>query len=127
MKHLLAYKGFCRFTKQWDVITLAQNSTVLRVKDGPVMSDSMHIDSNGRYQGTVIRQHSCLLPWSTAHTEDPIKIMTAGTAGDSFAFSLPQKFHKVPQFHVHYHNTIQQCILVDDSVYAELKRIGITT
>lgn len=129
MKYLLTYKGFCKFIKEWEVLTDPHdlNNTVIQLQKGPglIGSDTIHVDKNGGYTGTVHRIGiSCFV---SKIVENPIKITLAGTAGDSFTFSLPQKFHSIPQYHIHYENTIQQCILVNDIIYEELKHIGITS
>lgn len=127
MKYLLSYKGFCRFIREWEVLTDNHdlNNTVIRLRKGAgLMSNPIKVDKHGGYNGIIHRTGtSCFV----SNIDDPIKIILAGTAGDSFSFSLPQKFHSVPQYHIHYRNTIQQCILVNDIIYTELKRIGIAS
>lgn len=133
MKYLLSYTGFCRFAKEWEVhgdprdledkvFYLQHSNNSIRLKSG-----LMSRDSNGNYEGEVfpIQGLSCLfLPLGTTGG-GPIKLVSSDTAGKSFTYSLPAKYHTLKQYHIHYGNKVKQCIMVNDVILADLERIGI--
>lgn len=131
MKYLLAYKGFCKFIKEWEVLSdpsdLQDSIIQLQRGQGLIGSHPIKIDDKGIYHGEIHEIklfQSCYKP--PPFSAVSITIAPAGVAGDSFAFSLPIKFHKLKQYHVHYKDTIHQCIMVNENIYRELKTIGLT-
>jgi len=124
MKYLLSFKGFCSFVKEWEVLS-GRTDTVIRMQQGHglISSNPITISDDGVYRGAIHRIKVGFL--TTKVVADNIVINPAGKAGDSFTFSLPLKYHLIPQYHVHYMGRISQCILVNDSIYHELRRVGI--
>lgn len=123
MKYLLAFKGFCSFIKEWEFIPLSD--TIIRIQRGHglIGSNPITVDKDGVYRGEI---YKIKVGYFTTKVEaDNIIVYPAGIAGDSFTFSLPLKFHQLPQYHVHYMGHIKQCILVNDSIYDELRRVGL--
>jgi hypothetical protein len=89
-----------------------------------IASTPMLMNSDGNYEGVVHRIQSCLRVFGKL-TEEPITISSAGTAGDSFVFSLPQKYHTLQQYHIHYRGSVTHAIMVNEEQYKELKNVRI--
>lgn len=131
MKYLLAYKGFCKFSKEWEVETDQQDlqNLVIKLRKGLglISSNTMQLEQHDSYEGYFGEVYRLSDACFGNVVAEPISIIGAGTAGDSFTFSLPVKYHTLPQYHVAYRGKILQCVLVNEIIYRELKDIGIAS
>jgi hypothetical protein len=126
MKHLLTYNGFCKFTKEWEVIEYANDVIKLRRGDGLVESTQMK-KTNDEYHGTVsCIKSSCFNLYYNVN-DALITLAECGEAGDSFVYSLPTKYFHHIQYHITFDDKIKQCIILSDQEYYDLKQVRIAT
>jgi len=122
MKYLLAYRANSQsFQYDWLWIEYPDGTMSVQQNFGLVCSRPMTRSGDEEWNGYIdeFRIVRCV---SFRLVRNPIRIKHMGVAGDSFVFSLPAKYHQLPQYHVHYNGRITQCILVDEKELEALQK-----
>ena len=124
MQYLLSYRGFCKFKKEWDILIHESKFLKMRKNYGLVSATLFKTEGITGYTNPIYKGNSNFIT-IYGQSNEVIELRQYGKAGDSFLYTLPIKYHRLPQYHLFSGNTIKQCIIVSEEIYRDLIKIGL--